>query len=223
MKGVRSLLRRKLGILLFICILSLIIVSPATAITNHNLHWGFEDGDQFHYSISGNQFTDISDYYVEVDSIPTLPEDINFFSDIPYYQIGVSFYYENGTEFEQYYLSMYWMAFPIGNWSFIQELIGDNPYSENTIIDTASEWGVSNTQEYGGTTQSGTIKFSKADGVLNLYSIVIEPEVGETQSMTITRKGVWDGIISLPALLIGGGSALIIVVVVILIYMDQRE
>jgi hypothetical protein len=216
-------MRRTIGLLFVVCAIALVSISPVTAITNHNLHWGFEVGDQFHYSISGQQYITITDYYVEIDEVPTLPEDIHYSMDLSYHLLIYSVYYENGTEFEYNYLTLYWIALPIGNWSFVQELIGENPYSETTIINTATEWGMTSSSEFGGMTQTATIKFSKADGVLNLYSIVVEPDEGETQSTIITRKGLGGiGSVSLPALLIGGGSGIIIVVFVVLIYKERH-
>lgn len=209
---------KKIGLLLIAYVLVLISVTQVTAITNHNLEWGIDVGDQFHYTVSGPTYIGFPDYYVEINSVTPIPEDVSGTYDISPSLIGYSYYYENGTVMSMH-MSIPWTVVPIGNWTLIQELMGTPPYGEYSWINTASEWGVTYTENWSTIVRTTTVTFSKTDGVLNLYRVVDDPEIGLTIGSQIVRKGVQS---LLPILLIGGGVGIVVLAVIGIVYMKHR-
>ena len=217
-------MRRGPFILLAFCVLVIGVASPAAAITGHNLQWGFEVGDQFHYTYSGDSTLGYSDYYVEIDSLPTIPTDVVDFSDAKLSLEHYSYYHEDGTEM---FSVMPWNAMAIGNWSLVQELLTNLTSTEYEWIDTITEWGFSYTTtdsewdpENGAVVVDTTTsaKFSKTDGVMNIYYVVKDPQVGLTKTGQITR----DSIQSIPYLYIGIGAGIVAIIAIVVVVMKRR-
>lgn len=217
-------MRKRISILLVFCILVIGTASSVAAITNHNLQWGFEVGDQFHYTYSGDSTLGHTNFYVEIDAIPTIPTDVIESSEIRLSYEHYSFYQEDGTEM----LSIQpWGIFPIGNWPLVQELFENSSSSDYEWINTATEWGFTYTTTHpdwdpdnGAVSVDTTItgKFSKIDGAMNLYREVNDPSVGLTKTGQITR----DGVQSIPYLYIGIGAGIVAILVIVVVVMKRR-
>ena len=84
--------------LLLVSVLIVGIASPVSAITNHNLSWGFEVGNQFHFRDSELPFGQVVNYYMEIDSIPEESDRLvgTEFGESDY----CTFYNEDGSEME---------------------------------------------------------------------------------------------------------------------------
>jgi len=215
-------MRERLHILLIVCALILGSVSSVVAVTDHNLKWGFEVGDQFHYGYSGDYsyFGDLElgafDFYVEIDSLPTIPNNVTWYHEIilsPSYHY--TFYLENGTEL---FGLLPWGGLPIGNWSLIQEFVNSTSELRYQWINTIAEWGIIQIEDDTTMVRTTTIKFSKTDGVMNLHRVVEDPEVGLTIAAQITRKGVQ----SIPYLYVGIGVGIVVLVLIIAVAVKRR-
>ena len=203
-------------ILLVLCALILGSVSSSAAVTGHNLHWGFEIGDQFHYRYRGNTNLSDKDFYVEVDSLPTIPSNVSSIYDIDFSSLNYSYYYEDGTEMDFY---MSWIAMPIGNWSLIQELLNATAHLPDIQwINTLSEWGFRSTETYTTLERTTTLKFSKGDGIMTLYQLVDESTVLPNTTMEIRRRDFS----SIPYLYIGIGVGAFAVIAIVVVVMKRR-
>ena len=163
-------------------------MGSAEGITNHGFYWGIEIGERFDYHMAirlpdSNKNKDL-DYYVIVDELPSIDENI---TDIP--QITgssennwnnlYSFYLMNNTKIasqtnisDDIRRNLYWSAFPVGNWSLINDFFlmpTNNSLFEVQTIDTAVEWGYRLTIVMFGITDTETVRYSKENGALNLY------------------------------------------------------
>ncbi len=122
-------------------------------ISQHDLVWGFTDGDRFDFNltITGNalSFHNVSEqFYLEVaeDGLEIIPYSLTHFDDIPFF--GADVYWMNGTEIYAPFLSHSWrLAVPIqGNWSLLDDLIAAKSSSVNVTVDDSlpiSFWGYS--------------------------------------------------------------------------------
>ncbi len=201
--------------ILVVCALVIGSASPTTAVTNHNLAWGFEVGDQFHYRYSGDFILGVIDFYVEIDSLQTIPINVTSYLEISFSSSHYTYYYENGTEM---LMSLSWGAVPIGNWSLIQVLLNETSPIDYDLIDTESEWGVIYTEEYTTLVRTVTVKFSKTDGVMSLYHVVDDPEMGENTTFQIERRDAQP----IPYLYIGVGVVVVAIIAIVLVVMRRR-
>ncbi len=108
-----------MAILFVLCL----VVTPVSAANNQGLHWGVTTGSRFDY----HDFAEFTmpnqnetsprekDFYVIIDSLPSIPDDINAMRNLSGL-VGASRFYENGTEIEG---SSSWDVLPVGNWSLI--------------------------------------------------------------------------------------------------------
>ncbi|MFX0055054.1 MAG: hypothetical protein ACFFAX_05545 [Promethearchaeota archaeon] len=213
------------GILMAILVLVPIWMAEATI--NHGLYWGIEVDDRFDYnytelgwSADGTRYLDHSlDYYVVVDSLPSIPVNV---TEIPKISATVahvvniyfSFYFMNGTEITGdiifWHGNLRWSAYPVGNWSLVEECTIDRTYrfdrssllaEMNTtisfpvdieIIDTETEWGLITSVELnslGIHIQNETVKYSKADGALNLFEMNCLLQNGDYLTFRASRTG----------------------------------
>lgn len=221
-------MRKGLCILLF-CVIVIGTTSSVVAITDHNLQWGIEVGDQFHYKSSGDQTFGFINFYIEINSLPNLLFDVVNFDDISLKRVHFSYCLENGTEMSSV---APWHAIAIGNWTLVQELLDSSTSSEYSWINTTTEWGISFTvskmeridpeTEWVLVNTTTITKFSKTDGVLNLCSKVKVLDGGHTISGRITRIGFQ----SIPYLDIGIGVGIVagiaVLAIIRLVYVKRR-
>ncbi len=207
-------MRNKLWILV-VCALVIGAASPTTAVTNHNLAWGFEVGDQFHYRYSGGFILGVIDFYIEIDSRPTIPTNVTSYLEISISSSHYTCYYENSTKMD---ISPPWGAMPIGNWPLIQVILNETSPNDYDWIDTDSEWGVIYTEEYTALVRTVTVRFSKTDGIMNLYHMVDDPEMGENTTLQIARRDAQP----IPYLYIGVGVVVVAIIAIVLVVMRRR-
>ena len=186
-------MRDRLYILLIVCALILGSISSVTAATNHNLEWGFEVGDQFHYRYTGDTIDPrwiigTLDLYVEINSLPTIPINVTTYSEITFTMVSphYTWYNENGTEAHE---TMSWTAFPIGNWSCVHEILNSTSSQIFEEINTPTEWGIRFLDDYTTLISTTTVKFSKTDGVMTLYQVIEEPTLGPITTIDLVRIG----------------------------------
>lgn len=191
-----------------------------TAANTQSLEWGVEITDRFDYTL--NYVQDVPDnpqgswdIYVAILDLPTIPDTVTSWPQLSGASDATPFYFANGTLI---YEVIPWNFLAIGNWSFVTELY--TAQSNNTITDTASEWGYTHETPYSGGTQTVEILYSKTDGVMNFYERITTNADGEVfDSLTIIRDGYFRGLGSIDPLmlLIIGGVAVGLVVVIIVI------
>lgn len=207
-------MRNRLWILV-VCALVIGSASSTAAVTNHNLEWGFEVGYQFHYRYSGSFVIGVIDFYVEIDSLPTIPTNVTSYLEISFSSSHYTFYYENGTEMR---MSLSWGAMPIGNWPLIKVILNETSPIDYDWIDTDSEWGVVYTEEYTALIRIVTVRFSKTDGIMNLYHVVDDPEIGENMTLQIARRDAQP----IPYLYIGVGVVVVAIIAIVLVVIRRR-
>lgn len=157
-------------------------IGRVQAVENHNLSWGVEVGDRFDYHFAILSSASSSNqhyyYYVEVDSLPTIPANITESPRITAssgneYNTYFSFYFMNDTEVETIQ-AFHWSAYPIGNWSLMQELsltMWNVTQDEVDIINTETEWGTVISIDESRGVHTDTLRYSKSDGALNLLEM----------------------------------------------------
>jgi hypothetical protein len=170
--------------LVILSVVILVCASSTVAITNHNLQWGFEVGDQFHYRYYGELVLGTLDFYIEINSLPTIPDNVTSYNEIILSPMDFSYYYDDGTEM---HLAIPWGAAPIGNWTLVQELVNNSISYELQWINTTDEWGGNFIQENETLVRTTTIKYSKTDGALNLFRVDENPVVGVKTRVEVTR------------------------------------
>ncbi len=156
-------------------------IGRVQAVENHNLSWGVEVGDRFDYHFATRSSVSSSNrdyyYYVEIDSLPTIPTNVTespriTASSVNEYNTYFSFYFMNDTEVE--FMSFHWSAYPIGNWSLVKDLsLLKWNYTEDEvdIIDTETEWGMVVSVDEPRGVHTDTLRYSKSDGALNLLEM----------------------------------------------------
>ena len=168
-----------------------ICVTSTEGLTNHGFYWGIEIGNRFDYHMElryPNSSRNIYlDYYVTVDELPSIDDNL---TNIPQIRESVayeennfcSFYFMNDTRITSQAVSdalrscLSWSAFPVGNWSLINDtfLIPiNNSLFEVQTFSSVTEWGYSLTsiEELLGRNVTRTLMFSKENGVMNLYEL----------------------------------------------------
>ena len=198
------------------------------AVENHNLSWGVEVGDRFdyHFAIRYSASSSNRDYYyyVEVDSLPTIPINV---TDNPIITSSVanefntyfSFYFLNDTEITN--LIVQWSAYPKGNWSLIQELsltALNVTEDEADIFDTDTEWGMTMSIDESLGVHTDTVRYSKSDGALNLLEMNWQYYDGTYRIFRTTRS---TGSTVIP-FLIGIGVATLAIILVLVVIIKKR-
>ncbi len=113
----KSLSFHLMAILFVLCI----VVTPVSAANNRGLHWGVTVGSRFDYheyrnsTLGDSSEAEEKDFYVIIDSLPSIPDDINATRDLPDSPSATHFH-ENGTQIEG---PSSWSVLPVGNWSVI--------------------------------------------------------------------------------------------------------
>jgi hypothetical protein len=174
-------------IIVVIALTLTICVGSTEGLTNHGFYWGIEIGDRFDYHLAirlpDSSKNTALDYYVVVDELPSIDENI---TDIPriresgaYEEFNFSsFYFMNDTRITSQTMSddlrrlLSWSAFPVGNWSHINDLFltpGNNSIFEVQTFDTLAEWGYSLTGINFGAEETFIYRYSKENGALNVY------------------------------------------------------
>ncbi len=156
---------RQVGAII-VCIFLLSLVNSGYVVSEvHGLSIGFSEGAEFHYTFPDHPQMD--DYYIVVDEIGALPDNITDTSHVSVDSHIVNFtgYWSNGTEMpENYDMMAFWGFLPIGNWTYIKTL---NP-TILTLIDTEDLFGYDRSTE--GHPDYGT--YWKADGALYELHVV---------------------------------------------------
>ncbi|MHA2078978.1 MAG: hypothetical protein ACXAB0_11925 [Candidatus Thorarchaeota archaeon] len=199
------------------------------AVMNHGLYWEIEVGDEFAYNFAllrsipdANQYID---YYVVVDSLPIIPDNVTENPGLRgtaagwEWNIYFSFYFMNDTEITS--SLSFWSAFPLGNWTLIEEFERaelNTSYWDIEIIDTDAEWGMSISADERIAMHTDTVKYSKVDGVLNLFEMHWQYYDGGYRTFRATRS---DG--GFDAILVVGAAAVIGFAVVVVVVIKKRS
>jgi hypothetical protein len=172
-----------MAILFALCI----VLTPVSAANNQGLYWGVTIGSRFDYHKFAESAFFIGtspreeDFYVIIDSLPRIPDDINMVSDLPDL-VGASQFYENGTQIEG---SSGWKVLPVGNWSLIigiwEGWWSNQPEVNVTqdIIITPYLIGYNYTVSHESGTSTFAAIYVKTTGVLHTsYERIINTELG---------------------------------------------
>ncbi|MFW9834495.1 MAG: hypothetical protein ACFFEK_10905 [Candidatus Thorarchaeota archaeon] len=209
------------------------VIRPTEAIANPGLSWGVEIGNRIDYHLA-IRYTEASrnddlNYYIVVDSLPTIPNNI---TEPPYigsssaneWNTYFSFYFMNGTEItpQTSVPNLHWSAYPIGNWSLVEELaISDinTTYWEVQNIDTETEWGLIITADEVLAIHTDTVRYSKEDGALTFLEMRWQYDPGRFRILRYTRVGE-----GFPVLLVAGvGVVSFGLLVIALVILKKRS
>jgi len=171
-------------ILAVLCLLT-ILIPIVTATSNQNLDWGVEVGNRydyhFRYQDYNNPIYDTEfDFYIEVESLPTIPNDITKVNSPLFFNISIDldWFFANGTDMGLYVAFLPHMIHPVGNWALWATLLEEwesrstNYIESITISETLSRWTwtrhsqITDTDLLG---EDGTATFQKSDGVLTYF------------------------------------------------------
>ena len=204
-------------------------IGSTEGLTNHGFFWGIEIGDRFDYHMA-HRLPDSSknkdlDYYVVVDELPSIDENITDIPKITTDRIDWnnfhSFYFMNDTRItsqtnisDDLRRTLSWSAFPVGNWSLINDLFRtpiNNSLFEVQTFDTSAEFGYSLTGIIFGRTVTETERFSKENGVLIFHELT-EKFNESIYSIKITIVGD-----AIPLIVVIGGASIGLLVVALLV------
>ena len=207
------------------------VVTPVEAASNQGLHWGVTIGSRFDYHRFAESVYETSpiemEFYVIIDSLPSIADDINTMVDLPDFP-GATQFYENGTEIEG---SSGLLVFPVGNWSLIVSIWQSWPgytTAENVIQDIISTpylIGYNFTESWGSGNYTHAEIYVRATGVLHTsYSRYIDTEY-ELDYLTrisllegVTWPFPFDSSLGIAVMAIAG-----IVVILIVLVLFRRE
>jgi len=156
--------------------------------TDQDFEWGFAYDDEFHFMMhlngTGLQI-DEEIYLISNDSLPSIPDSMNNWTDIPY--TGIEAYYANGTQLgiEMLTLAAMYNAYvPIGNWELLSDLAYYRHIAENVTHASVypSFWGYRWEDDnwlladggmtvYSNYTINVHVEYLKTDGFLAHYSV----------------------------------------------------
>jgi hypothetical protein len=219
-------------IAIMVVLIVVMLVGPTEAINNSGLSWGVEIGNRIDYHLA-IRYTDPSrnsdlDYYIVLDNLPAIPENITVLPHIGASQANewntyFSFYFMNDSKItpQTSVPALTWSAYPVGNWSFVEECVLSDINTtiwEVHIIDTATEWGLSITADEMIWIHTDTIRYSKNDGAMNFFEMNFQYTDGKFRRIEYTRVG--EGI---PIqLVIGVGGLLIGLAALVLVLLKKR-
>jgi len=186
-----------------ILVIMILPVGFAQVDTSHGLIWGVEVGDIFNYHLA-IRYTEQSrniylDYYVVVDSLPLIPDNISEIervgsSSANEWNSYFSFFFTNDTEITPQTMvpTLHWSIFPIGNWTCIEEIELseiNTTYWDVQTIDTDTEWGFIITADDVIAVHTDTVRYSKEDGALNLLEMHWQYDPGRFRTLSYIRVG----------------------------------
>ncbi|MHA2150271.1 MAG: hypothetical protein ACXAAN_16655, partial [Candidatus Thorarchaeota archaeon] len=197
----------KLVILLFLA--TLICAIPVSAQTDQGFEWGFVYDDEIHFMMhlngTGLQI-DEEIYFVSNDTLPTIPDSMDEWTDIPY--TGIDAYYANGTQLGieiLAFVAMYNVYLPIGNWALLSSLAQATHNVENFTLDSEDPffWGYSwedndwvlragEVTIYSNYTLYVHVAYLKTDGFLTHYSVDAynTTTMADEGEITLERLGI---------------------------------
>ncbi len=176
----RGIMMARKFTLLLILLMTLLIVpidvsSGATDFSE--LEWGFQEGDNFNYTLRvyiPELDLDISEEVtVNVTYLGEVPDIVDEITVQPFrYYFSTLMTWRNGTiiglTMRIPNLGSFWSAIPLGNWSALNEVYGKIPEMIQ-IQDSLRFWGFTFNQEYGEVVHIEVYEFSKADGVIERF------------------------------------------------------
>ena len=215
-------------ILAVLCIVTMLVPLVA-ATSNQNLDWGVEVGNRFDYHFRYQDYDypiydKEFDFYIVVESLPTIPDDINEVHS-PYYfniSIGLEWFFANGTDMGLYSALLPHMIHPVGNWALWTTLLEEwesqsTHYIEDiTISESFSTWTWTRDSQFDDIDllgEDGTATFRKSNGVLTYYRDTGFDATGSKYfeyEVTMLNAGL-----PLEDMIAVGGIAVILVVVIV--------
>jgi len=175
-------------LLIMLLLTPLISMESVLAQTDQNFEWGFAYDDEVHFMMHLNSTglqIDEEIYLVSNDTLPSIPNAIDNWTDIPYTSIRA--YYANGTQLGievLTFVAMYNVYLPIGNWSFLSALAEDTHTVENFSLDQEEYafWGYSWEDDdwilsdggltiYSNYTINVHVEYLKTDGFIANYTV----------------------------------------------------
>ena len=198
----------------------------AAVVVNHNLHWNVKVEERFYFTMDYREIRNVS-VYMEITDLPVIPQDRDTLQrDFPIPACRTCF--ENGTEFHPSGWLYYWQAaIPIGNWSFLEDVIT----SQNTdvdIIETDDKWGK---RIYSPNLGVMKIAWYKSDGSLFNYTNwsdgflltlnrINSPETAISENFSSILSSL---IMQNLGMLVTGGSFCVIILITVLSIQEKRQ
>ncbi|MFW9869820.1 MAG: hypothetical protein ACFFEL_09360 [Candidatus Thorarchaeota archaeon] len=161
---------------------------PVIAQSDQGFEWGFAYDDEFHFMMHLNSTglqIDEEIYLISNDTLPSIPDSIENWTDIPY--TGIEAYYTNGTHLGieiLTFVAMYNAYVPIGNWDLLSFLAYYRHNVENftfTIVEPSfwgyrwedDDWVLTEGEVtiYSNYTINVHVEYLKTDGFLAKYSV----------------------------------------------------
>ncbi len=214
----------------FLYLLALVLsiglcTSLVSAANNQNLEWGVSVNQRFDYNLhieynveSGSDDSN-TPYFVVVDSLPDIPDNIAFEPDLP--NPNFDLFYLNGSDGSGYFVSItFWNVIPIGNWDMIIDLwLGIPIVKETDIVNTSELVGYNYTYSFENKTHVYTQLYSKSNGVLHTFEMSyrdeIDPSIYRVREIIAVAGG------DIPILYIAGAVG-VGVIVILAIFVKKR-
>lgn len=154
----------------------------------YGLEWGVQVGDRFEFTLTNSIYdiTESDDFYVEIDSLPSLDE----VAQIPV--AGASYYWMDDTSMGLEEYASEFLIVPIGNWTFLNSKLEPqilNDYLEGEMIDNFYVWGFNVVLYVYAYLCELRLEVSKADGVPNILRIDYYEGASYAGYVEILRKG----------------------------------
>jgi hypothetical protein len=209
-----------------------LVVTPVSAANNQGLYWGVTIGSRFDYhdfaefTIPNQNETSPSekDFYIIIDSLPSIPDDITAMRNLSRL-VGASRFYENGTEIEG---SSSWDVLPVGNWGLIVNIWEgqwSNQPEENVtqdIINTPYLIGYNFTVFHESGTDTLADIYVRTTGVLHTsYSRITWTDIGIVglRRISLVEGVAWPFPLDSPLGIVGmvmAGTVVILIVLAVL-------
>jgi hypothetical protein len=210
-----GILKRTYSLALVVLVLGMLLPHMANA-EDYGLVWGVEEGDRFEFTLTNSFYdtTEVDDFFVEIDSLPSLDE----VTQIPV--APASFYWMDGTSMGLEEQVSEFLVVPIGNWTFLTDKLEHqilNDYLEGHMIESFTVWGFDVALYLYAYLCELRLEISKADGVPNILRIDYYEGATKAGFVEMLRKGSLP-----PPIFIGLGVGVVSMVLIAVVLFKRR-
>lgn len=188
-------MKRAIQLFSVILFITVIAATPVLAASNQGFEWGFEAGDKFNYTFQMHNYTGNSvlideKIYLSITTLPTIPDDMTSWNDIPVVNMAAK--WANGTDMGfivLIFIAAERIAVPIGNYTLLTEFI--NAKANYDVIDDSLFWGFEHDLALSnGLKMTIHVDFLKSDGMLAHYTVTNFNGTTKYSDVTVIREGL---------------------------------
>lgn len=220
-------MRKKIFTILLL--VGVFLIPSALAANSQGLIWGVEEGQEIQYSMRvridvENTYTtttmdETEQLVYTISTLQDIPNIVDSTSYLPYSSGTMT--YANGSSISgvPVGISLSSLVLPIGNWPLIYEFTKESAEASGinaTWINDFATWGFTYTMETEypiASEMTMSVRYSKADGVVSLMSVVTD--IGEEGSFETTLSRIGGPLDTTTILLIGGGIGVVLIIGVV--------